>query len=107
MYFSCPRIKMLKHNICSLRSPGVRVKEINHDEIERSIPPELQCACIYWVHQYRQSGTILRDGDCAHGFLLEHFLHWVEAIDQIEKSSEMAAIIRMYQSLLVVCVHAY
>lgn len=101
---SCVRLmsKMLKQNICSLQSPGALVKDIEHNRIEDYISPELQYACLHWAEHYRQSGARLRDDDTAHRFFEEHFLHWLEVICLIGKGSEMAAIIRMYQSLLVV-----
>ena len=44
----------------------------------------------------------LHDNDIVHRFLQEHFLHWLEVISLIGRSSEMAAIMRIYQSLLSV-----
>lgn len=106
---SCIRLmsKMLKQNICGLQSPGTLVEDIERNQIEHCIPPELQYACLYWAEHYRQSGTHLRDDDSAHRFFHEHFLHWLEAISLMGKGSEMAAIIRMYQSLLVVRFYAH
>jgi hypothetical protein len=94
--------KMLRRDICGILSAGTQVKDVNPDLIEQCIPPELQYACIYWVHHYRQCGSHLRDGDKAHLFFKEHWLSWLEAMNLMGKSSEMAAIIRMYQSLLLV-----
>lgn len=101
---SCVRLmsKMLKQNICGLQSPGARIEDIAHSLIELRIPLELQYACLYWAEHYRRSGTHLRDHDVVHCFFQEHFLHWLEAISLMGKGSEMAAIIRMYQSLLLV-----
>jgi hypothetical protein len=97
-------LKMLKRDICGFLSAGTLIREVNPDLIEQCIPPALQYACIYWVHHYRQSGTHLRDEDKAHLFFKEHYLSWLEAMNLMGKSSEMAAIIRMYQSLLLVWV---
>ncbi|KAK5724701.1 hypothetical protein LTR15_004748 [Elasticomyces elasticus] len=92
--------RMLKRDICGLRSPGIRVEEIDQRLIERCIPPELQYACLYWAEHYRQSGTRLGDDDSVHRLFRDHFLHWLEAIGLMRASSRRAALVRMYQSLL-------
>ncbi|KAJ8123922.1 hypothetical protein ONZ43_g239 [Nemania bipapillata] len=96
--------KMLRRDICDLRSPGTLVRDIDPDHIEQCIPSNLQYACLYWVEHYRQSGLQPSDGDRIHRFFIKHFLHWVEAINLIGKSAEMGAIIRMYHSLLAVSI---
>lgn len=97
--------KMLKKNICGLQSPGTLVKDVDPDLIEQCIPPELQYACLYWIEHYRRSGTHLYDGDSVHLFFKQHFLHWLEAVNLIGKGSQMASLIRMYHSLLGVCIY--
>lgn len=106
---SCIRIlcTKLKQNICGLESPGTCVKEVGTEYIERCIPPELQYACLYWVEHCRLSGMKLRDNDDVHRFSQEHFLHWLEAINLMHKGSEVAAIVRMYQTLLDVSSLSY
>jgi hypothetical protein len=94
--------QMLRRDMCGFLSAGTLAKDVNPDLIEQCIPPELQYACIYWVHHYRQSGARLRDGDRAHIFFKKYYLFWLEAMSLLDKSSEMAAMIRMYQSLLLV-----
>jgi WD40 repeat protein len=94
--------KMLKRDICDLRSPGTFLKNVDPVRIEQCIPPNLQYACIYWVQHYRQSGIRFSDGDRVDRFFREHFLHWLEAINLTGKSAEMGAIIRLYHSLLEV-----
>jgi hypothetical protein len=106
---------LLRHDLCDLCSTGVVIQDIEQERIEQCIPRELQYACLYWVEHYRLSGTHLEDDDVAHRFLKEHFLHWLEAISLMRKGSEMlkaismvrerfevAAVLRVYQSLLQV-----
>jgi NACHT domain/Heterokaryon incompatibility protein (HET) len=102
---SCIRImrKMLKRDICDLRAPGTLATDVDQSRIERCIPQELQYACLYWAQHYRQSGALLGEHDTTYSFLKEHYLHWLEVMNLMGKSSEIAAIIRMYQALLVVC----
>ncbi|KAK4200781.1 WD40-repeat-containing domain protein [Triangularia verruculosa] len=98
----CLRImsRGLKRDICGLGSPGTQLKDIAPRRIEERIPDELQYACLYWVQHYQQSGLVLSDDDEVHAFFQKHFLHWVEAICLMGKSSEMGAIIRLYNSIL-------
>jgi hypothetical protein len=103
---NCVRLmsESLHSNICRLPSPGSLVKHIEHSrsESEHFIKSELQYACLYWAEHYRRGGVRLRDEDDAHEFFKKHFLNWLEIISLMGKSSDMAAIIRMYQSLLKV-----
>lgn len=96
--------KKLKKDICGLGWECTRVEDVDPDRIQRCIPLDLQYACLYWVEHYRQSGICLSDGDRVDHFFKKHFLHWLEAINLMGKSSEMGAIIRLYHSHLDVCV---
>ncbi|KAK0108690.1 hypothetical protein ONS95_003482 [Cadophora gregata] len=100
---NCIRImrKMLKRDICDLKSPGTLAVTVDQSCIEQCIPAELQYACLHWAQHYRQSGVLLGEDDTPYSFLKEHYLHWLEVMNLIGKSSEVAAIIRMYQALLV------
>ncbi|KAJ5500513.1 hypothetical protein N7453_009564, partial [Penicillium expansum] len=93
--------RMLKSNICGLKSPDTLVKDVDRDLINQCIPPELQYACLYWVQHCNKGGMHLCDGDSFHVFFRVHFLHWLEAINLIGKSDEMGSIIRLYHSILV------
>lgn len=94
--------KMLKRNICGLRSPGTLIKDVDPDLIEQFIPPELQYACLYWIQHYRQSRIRLCDGDSVHRFFQKHFHHWLEAVNLIGRGSLVVYLLRMYHSLLSV-----
>lgn len=101
---SCVKImsKMLKRDICGLVLPGTLVEDIDPKVKDRCIPPALEYACLYWVQHYRQSGMVLSDGDSVHCFLQQHFLHWLEVMNLIGRSSAIGAILRMYHALLQV-----
>ncbi|KAK3299885.1 WD40-repeat-containing domain protein [Chaetomium fimeti] len=103
----CLRVmsKMLKRDICELGSPGTLVKDVDAERVRRHIPDHLQYACLYWVQHYRSSGLVLSDDGQVATLFREHFLHWVEAICLMGKSSEMGAMIRLYHSMLEVCYH--
>jgi hypothetical protein len=101
---SCVKImsKMLKRDICGLTLPGTLVEDVDPNLRNRCIPPALQYACLYWVQHYRQSGMPLADGDYVHCFLQKHFLHWLEVMNLMGRSSAIGAILRMYHALLQV-----
>jgi WD40 repeat protein len=92
--------KKLKRDICGLDWPGKLQSDVDSEQIERCIPPALQYACLYWAQHYRRSGAIFFDNDRVDRFFREHFLHWLEAASLMGKSNEVAAIARLYHSLL-------
>ena len=103
---SCVRLmsELLEQNICRLEYPGQLASAVGSSQVERYIPLELQYACVYWAEHFRRSRTHLQDNDNTHRFFKKHFLHWLEAMNLTSRSSEVTAIVRMYQSLLVVSV---
>lgn len=96
--------KSLEKNICHLKSPGELASDVDRGQVKKRITAELEYACLYWVHHCRQSGMRLRDGDTFHEFFKGYFLYWLETISLLGKSDEMGAIIRLYHSILVVCI---
>jgi hypothetical protein len=73
----------LKQDICGQGAPGALVADIESSRVERSLPPEVQYACLYWIQHLQRSGTQLHDGDQVHQFLQVHLLHWLEALGWI------------------------
>jgi hypothetical protein len=108
---SCVRLmsESLGPNLCELPSPGSLIENVKSDWEDwkawkdRCIPPELEYACLHWAEHLRQGGAHLADDDDTHQFFQVNFLHWLEALSLLERGSEMAHIIREYQSLLDVC----
>lgn len=85
----CIRImSALKQNICGQDSARVHVSGIEPDLIQRNIPVELQYACLFWVQHLVKGEQQLQDNGPVHQFVLEHFLHWLEALSWIVKTSE-------------------
>jgi hypothetical protein len=78
----------LKQDICGLNHPGVLIGDVESSQVERSLPPEVQYACLYWIQHIHKSGAQLRDDDQVHQFLKEHLLHWLEALGWMQKVSE-------------------
>jgi hypothetical protein len=78
----------LKKDICDIGAPGVLIIDIESSRIKRSLPPDVQYACLYWIQHLRKSGARLQDNDHVHRFFEVHLLHWLEALGWIGKTSE-------------------
>jgi hypothetical protein len=78
----------LKKDVCELQAPGSQAGQVESSWVERCLPPEVQYACLYWVHHLQRSGSQVHDGKEAHRFLQAHLLHWLEALGWIGKASE-------------------
>ncbi|SMQ53070.1 unnamed protein product [Zymoseptoria tritici ST99CH_3D7] len=100
---NCVRLmnERLVRDVCKLRSPGADKRNMDPARIQECLPADLQYACLHWAKHYRQGEMHLRDDDETHSFFKTHFLHWLEAMNVLGKSSEIAPIMRMYQSLLM------
>jgi hypothetical protein len=101
---SCIRLMStsLKQDICGLKTPGVLIADVESSRVERSIPPELQYACLYWIRHLQKSGSQLHDNDEVHQFLQEHLLHWLETLGWIGKWSEGIYAISSLESIALV-----
>ncbi|KAL8330667.1 hypothetical protein RB593_001591 [Gaeumannomyces tritici] len=83
----------LKRDVCDLRHPGTLRSEIEPGIIDNRLPPEVQYACRYWVHHWKESKRQIRDGDPVHLFLTDRLLYWLEALGvtgRIRESFDMA-----------------
>ncbi|KAK4148501.1 vegetative incompatibility protein HET-E-1 [Chaetomidium leptoderma] len=87
----------LKKDACGLRLPGTHRSEIDQDIIDTNLPIDIQYACRYWVHHWKESQRRIRDGDLVDRFLTRHVLHWLEALGILGWISES---IEMVGSLL-------
>jgi hypothetical protein len=80
--------KSLKQDICGLGAPGTLIADIDRSRVDRTLPPELQYACLYWVQHLHKSDTLLYDNNQVYQFLQIHLLHWLEALGWIGMTSE-------------------
>jgi hypothetical protein len=87
---SCIRLMStsLEQDICGLNTPGVLVNDVKSSQVEHSLSPEVQYACLYWIQHLQKSGAQLHDNHQVHQFLQEHLLHWLEALGWMRKVSE-------------------
>ncbi|EJT79995.1 hypothetical protein GGTG_00002 [Gaeumannomyces tritici R3-111a-1] len=83
----------LRRDVCDLRHPGTLRSETSLQTINTALPPEVQYACRYWVHHWKESRRQIRDGDPVHLFLTDRLLYWLEALGitgRILESFDMA-----------------
>ncbi|KAI9854448.1 MAG: hypothetical protein M1813_001242 [Trichoglossum hirsutum] len=90
----------LKRDICDLRAPGALASKVDNSRVEQCLPVDLQYACRYWVQHLQRSRARLCDNSQAHTFLREHFLHWLEALSLIGKTSESVQMVTNLQSMV-------
>jgi hypothetical protein len=91
-------LKGLKQDMCR-QQPGTLQKNVDKQEVDTYLKPELQYACLYWVEHLQKSGYESRDGDGVHKFLQRHLLHWLEALGWMGKVSEGIYAIGLLESL--------
>jgi hypothetical protein len=94
--------RSLKQDICGQGAPGTPVTDIERSQVERSLPPEVQYACLYWVQHLQKSGAQLREDDQVYQFLQVHLLHWLEALSWMRKISEGIYAILSVESIALV-----
>ena len=92
----------LKKDMCDLQQPGVLASELDYSKVESCLPPAVQYACRYWVAHFQGAKIGLYDGDAVHKFLQKHFLHWLEALSLMRKTSEGVLAITSLESIIIV-----
>jgi hypothetical protein len=99
LMFNC-----LRRDICGLHAPGTFANAVESSRIEQYLPPDLQYACRYWVQHFQRSEARLVDDCQIHEFLQKHFLHWLEALGLIGKTSEGVLMVKVLQSMIKVSI---
>ncbi|KAH7160534.1 hypothetical protein B0J13DRAFT_581448 [Dactylonectria estremocensis] len=84
----------LRENICSMSFPGMRRSTIDSQQIDKCLSPELQYACLYLVHHRTATDLELNNMQEVYDFLVEHFLHWLEAMSFMGRTVEGLSILR-------------
>ncbi|SCV57406.1 uncharacterized protein FFB14_15140 [Fusarium fujikuroi] len=74
--------KRLKQDICGIGKLDATPEDVGKDTLTHYLPAELEYACIYWAYHLEASG---RPNDKVYGFLLDHFLHWLEALSILKR----------------------
>ncbi|KAM0294477.1 hypothetical protein ACHAPM_011216 [Fusarium culmorum] len=78
----------LRENICGLSFPGMRQSAVGVGQLEKSIPSQLQYACIHWIYHQTEGDPELSDKNEIYDFLTTHFLHWLEAMSFLGQAKE-------------------
>jgi hypothetical protein len=98
----------LKQDICGLEAPGMLVTDVASSQVDQCLPLEVRYACLYWIQHLQKSGAQLYDNDQVHWFLQVHFLHWLEALSWIWKTSEgILAILSLEAQISVSLIYSY
>ena len=92
----------LRKDMCDLQQPGVLASELEYSKVESCLPPAVQYACRHWVAHLQRAKIGLHDGDVVHKFLQKHFLHWLEALSLMRKTSEGILAITSLESIIIV-----
>jgi hypothetical protein len=92
----------LHENICGLSLPGMRQSTVDSAGLEERIPPELQYACMSWVHHQTKVNFEVNDSHEIYDFLTTHFLHWVEALSLMGRAGKGLDSIRLLVDWLAV-----
>ena len=69
--------------------------------IEQYLSLDLQYACYYWVQHLQRSEARLVDDCQVHKFLQKHFLHWLEVLSLIGKTSDSIHMVSDLESMVV------
>jgi NACHT domain len=106
---SCIRLMSdhLEKDICKLKHPGILISKVDRSLIQYYISAEIQYACRYWVEHLLQSDLVLRDNDNVHQFLKDHFLHWMETLSLLGRTSDGVLMVRELESMSAVSSHGY
>jgi hypothetical protein len=92
----------LKKDVCGQEAPGILVANVESSLIEQYLPPEVRYASLHWIQHLYKSDAQLLDNGQVHQFLQVHFLHWLEALGWMGKTSEgIRAILSLETQILV------
>ncbi|KAM0293119.1 hypothetical protein ACHAPM_011720 [Fusarium culmorum] len=78
----------LRKNICGLSFPGMRRSTVDIGQLEKSMPSQLQYACMHWTYHQTEGDPELSDENEIYDFLTTHFLHWLEAMSLLGRVKE-------------------
>ncbi|GKU04331.1 hypothetical protein FLAG1_07048 [Fusarium langsethiae] len=86
----CLRImrSALRKNVCSLSFPGMRRSAVNTEKLEKSMPSQVQYACMHWAYHQTEGDSKPKDDKEVYDFLTTYFLHWVEAMSILGRTKE-------------------
>lgn len=87
IYLSCMS-KDLKRNIYALEYPGFPISDVKLRSPEPLKPIRYACENrVNHLGEISQNRVDLSDNSAVHGFIKEHFLHWLEALSLMKSIS--------------------
>ena len=92
----------LKLDICFQNSSKIHVYDVEVKRLLSWIPEALQYACRHLDHHVEKSEERLFDNCKIHQLLLEHFLHWLEMLSWMRRTSDGILAIRRLASSIEV-----
>lgn len=101
--------KILKRDIYGLSSPGYPVTQVKQPEPDPLAT--VRYACVHWIDhlteysfcQNKNANEGFRENNLISGFLLEDFLHWVEALSLLRSLAKGIASMIALECFLKVC----
>ncbi len=91
----------LQKNICCLIGPGVLTQDIEQELIEKHILPPLRYACLSWVQHILLSKNAQTVQNLVKSFMRDHFLHWLEVLGVIGRTTAAVEIVMLLGNLYV------
>ncbi|ESU15454.1 hypothetical protein FGSG_08955 [Fusarium graminearum PH-1] len=85
----------LRKNICGLSFSGMRRSAVDLEQLEKSMPSQLQYACMHWAYHQTKGDPELSISKEVYGFLTTHFLHWLEAMSLLGRVKECLDALRL------------
>jgi NACHT domain len=76
----------LKMDICDKRQVDYLPNSDDQALINKCLPEHVQYACRYWVRHFEQSEDLQHESVLS--FLQDHFLHWLEALSLLGRTSD-------------------
>ena len=88
----------LHRDLCQVKRLGVRRLEFDLTYVTTRVKASVPYASSYWAEHLYESNQRIRDGDDVHNFLLQHFLHWLEALSWLGQLSGVIVYIQQLRS---------
>lgn len=89
---------VLSNDLCKISRPGARRVKYSMDYVAGYLTSDIAYACCHWAWHAIQAKQELFDADYVHLFLLQHFLHWLEALSWLGRLSSAVGFIREQRS---------
>ncbi|QYS98138.1 hypothetical protein H0G86_005333 [Trichoderma simmonsii] len=78
----------LPKDICKLRNPAAKARDIAKDQVDKCISFPIQYACRYWIQHLQKSGRDWMDHGGMKNFFWTDFLGWLEVLSLLGRLSE-------------------